>query len=186
MAAIGPSTAAALEEAGWPVHRIPEEKTGEGLVEAFRVAGDGKDTKVFFPASAIARDVIPAGLTKLGAEVDRMTAYRVVTLPLDGERCRASVDAGEVQVVTFASPSALQAFRAGVGEDLFRRLTREIPAAAMGPTSADALRNADWQRVAVAGTPTLEGLADAAEAAAAMEPMTVNVRTANGEDSRTD
>jgi uroporphyrinogen-III synthase len=168
MAVVGPSTAASLEEAGWPVHRIPAEGSGEGLVEAFQVAGDAPDAKVFFPASAIARDVIPDGLSKLGARVDRMTAYRMVTLPLDGSACRAAVDAGELQVVTFASPSAMKGLREGLGEDLFGQLARGTPAAVMGPTTASALREAGWVNVAVAGEPTLEGLADAAEEAAAM------------------
>ncbi len=100
------------------------EGSGEGLVEAFRVAGDAGGARVFFPASAIARDVIPDGLTELGATVDRRTAYRMVTLPLDGAACRASVEAGELQVVTFASPSAVDALRVGIGEDLFRRSLR--------------------------------------------------------------
>ena len=168
MAVVGPSTAASLEGAGWPVHRIPAEGSGEGLVEAFRVAGDAPDAKVFFPASAIARDVIPDGLSKLGARVDRMTAYRMVTLPLDGSVCRAAVDAGELQVVTFASPSAMKGLREGLGEGLFGQLARGIPAAVMGLTTASALRAAGWVNVAVAREPTLAGLADAAEEAAAM------------------
>jgi len=155
MAVVGPSTATSLEEAGWPVHRVPVEGSGEGLVEAFRVAGDAPGAKVFFPASAIAREVIPDGLSKLGARVDRMTAYRMVTLPLDGIACRAAVDAGELRVLTFASASAM-------------KVARGPPAAVMGPTTASALREAGWVNVAVAGEPTLEGLADAAEEAAAM------------------
>ena len=146
IAAVGPSTAAALKDAGWPVHRIPEEGSGEGLVEAFRVAEDARGAKVLFPASAIARDVIPDGLQELGAEVDRVTAYQMVTLPLDGAACRSAVEAGEVQVVTFASPSAMEAFRAGVGEDLFETLALSTPAAVMGPTTAGALREAGLGR----------------------------------------
>ncbi|MCJ7628399.1 MAG: uroporphyrinogen-III synthase [Longimicrobiales bacterium] len=168
MAAVGPSTAASLEKADWPVHRIPVEGSGEGLVEAFRAAGDAQGARVFFPASAIARDVIPDGLTELGATVDRRTAYRMVTLPLDGAACSASVEADELQVVTFASPSAVIALRAGIGEDLFQRLAGGTPAAAMGPTTAVALREVGWVRRAVAEKPTLEGLADAAEKAATM------------------
>jgi uroporphyrinogen-III synthase len=168
MAAVGPSTAAALRAAGWPVHRVPEDPSGEGMVAAFRAAGDAPGAAVFFPASEIARDVVPRGLSDLGARVDRMTAYRMVTLPLDGAACRASVEAGEVQVVTFASPSAMTALRSGIGEDLFRRLADGTPAAVMGPTTAEALAEAGWVMKAVAETPTFEGLADAAEEAASM------------------
>jgi len=166
MAAVGPSTAASLEAVGWPVHRIPEQGRGEGLVEAFRLAGDAGGTKVFFPASAIAREVIPEGLSRLGAQVDRITAYGMVTLSLDGAACRSAMEAGEVQVVTFASPSAMEGLRKGIGEDLFMELARDTPAAAMGPTTAAALKEEGWLRLAVAEQPTLEGLADAVDEAA--------------------
>ena len=167
-AVVGPTTAAALRGAGWPVHRVPKEGTGEGLVEAFRVAGDARGAKVFFPASAIAREVIPEGLAELGAQVDQMTAYRMVMLPLEEAACRGAVKGGLVQVVTFASPSAMEGLRKGIGEDLFRELARGTPAAVMGPTTGEALTGAGWMKMAVASTPTLEGLADAAEEAARM------------------
>jgi uroporphyrinogen-III synthase len=162
MAVVGPSTARVLLEAGWPVDRVPEEASGSGLVDAFRVAGDAAGARVFFPASAIARDVVPEGLTALGAEVHQVTAYRMLILPLDVEACSAAVQRGEVQVVTFASPSATEGLRAGLGEDLFLRVAAEIPAAAMGPTTAESLRNAGWARIAVAAVATLEGLAEVA------------------------
>jgi uroporphyrinogen-III synthase len=177
MAAVGPSTAAAIREAGWPVHRMPRKGSGEGLVEAFAEAGDAEGARVFFPASAIAREVIPQGLAELGAQVDRTTAYRTVTLPLDASSCRASVDNGEVDVVTFASPSAMEALREGIGDELFRRLSLGTPAAAMGPTTEEALRKAGWVRLAVAENPTLEGLADAAQRA--VSEFTAKERTLN-------
>jgi uroporphyrinogen-III synthase len=161
-AAVGPSTAATLQAAGWPIHRVPDEGTGEGLVETFRLAGDASGARVLFPASAVAREVIPSGLTALGAEVERVTAYRLVTLPLDPVACRGAVDGGEVQVVTFGSPSAMKGLREGIGEELFARLARTVPAAAMGPTTAGALREAGWLRITSAEIPTLEALAEAA------------------------
>ena len=162
MAVVGPSTADALREAGWTVDRVPVDASGEGLVEAFRLAGDASGARVFLPASALAREVIPRGLSALGAEVHQVTAYRTVTLPLDAAECRAAFENGEVQVVTFASPSAMEGLKAGVGEALFGRLAREVPAAAMGPTTAGALRAAGWERVTIAKEATLEGLAEAA------------------------
>ena len=163
---VGPSTAAAVQEAGWPVHRIPDGATGAGIVEAFRAAGDAKGKRIFFPASAIAREEIPRGLSALGAEVHRVTAYRMVIPPLDAGACREAVDRGEVQVVTFASPSALQGLREGLGEELYGRISRELTGAAMGPTTFEALKRAGWGRIATAKAPTLEGLARVAVDAA--------------------
>jgi uroporphyrinogen-III synthase len=162
VAVVGPSTGKLLEGAGWPVHRMAEDGSGEGVVEAFRQVNDAEGVRVFFPASAIARDVVPKGLMALGAQVDQVTAYRLVTLPLDSALCQRSLDRGEVQMVTFASPSAMEALREGLGEDLFARLATGVPAAAMGATTAGALRGAGWRTIEVAEEPTLEGLAAAA------------------------
>jgi uroporphyrinogen-III synthase len=167
-AAVGPSTAAALEGAGWPVDRVPDVGSGEALVEVFREAGDLQGARVFFPASAIAREVIPSGLTELGAEVDQRTAYRIVVLPLDSGACRSSLESGAVQVMTFASPSALRGLEESLGAELFQTLARGIPAAVMGPTTAGALSKAGWRKVAVAKDPSWEGLVDAAREAATL------------------
>jgi uroporphyrinogen-III synthase len=140
------------------------------LVEAFREAGDAQDQRIFFPASSRAREEIPTGLTELGAQVDRTTAYRMVRVPVDDDACRAAYEEGTLGVVTFASPSAMEGLRAGVGEDLFRLLADEVPAAAMGPTTAAALDGAGWRRISVATEPTLDGLADAVEAAILLDP----------------
>jgi len=166
VAVVGPSTADAVGEGGWPVHRVPEEGSGEGLVEAFRQAGDAGGKRVFFPASAVARGVIPEGLRALGAQVDQVTAYRLVNLPLDPEGCRAALDAGEVQAITFASPSAMEGLKKALGLELFQRLSRDVSGAAMGPTTAAALEGVGWGRIHVAREPTAEALADAALEAA--------------------
>jgi uroporphyrinogen-III synthase len=162
VAAVGPSTARALREAGWPVHRVPEEGRGEALVEAFREAGDAAGSRVLFPASAIARDEIPVGLRELGSRVDSIVAYRMVTVPLDRTACAAQVGAGEVNVVTFASPSAMEGLREGLGDELFQHLVENVPAAAMGPTTAGALNEVGWRTVRVARDASLEALAEAA------------------------
>lgn len=136
------------------------------MVRAFREAGDASGAGVFFPASAIARGVVPRGLAELGAQVDQVTAYRTVNPPLDVPACERAVEAGEVAVVTFTSPSALKGLRDGLGDALFRRLTETVPAAAIGSTTAGALADAGWERIQVATESTLEGLAEAAMKAA--------------------
>lgn len=165
-AAVGPTTADALTEAGWPVDRLPAEGNARGLVEAFRAAGDAAGTDILLPASAISREELPRGLRELGARVDLVTAYRMVTLPLDGVACERAVDEGEVQVITFASPSAMEGLRESLGQEVFRRLAEDIPAAAMGPTTGAALSEAGWGKVVLAAAPTVDGLAHAALMAA--------------------
>ena len=162
MAVVGPSTGRALEDAGWPVHRMPEEASGEGLIQAFREAGDARGALVFFPASAIARDVVPRGLRELGADVTQVTAYRTVHPPLDVRACERTLERGEVAAVTFTSPSAMRGLKNGLGRALFQRLARTVPGIAIGRTTAGALEEAGWERIQVADESTLDGLAAAA------------------------
>lgn len=159
VAAVGPATRAALEAVGWPVHRVGEPPTAEGLVAAFREAGDARGARVLFPASALARPTLAEGLRALGAEVHQVTAYRTVHPPLDGERCLREVGDGHVRAVTFTSPSSVEGLRKALGEEGFRALARSLPAAALGPTTARALEEMGWARVAVARVPTPEALA---------------------------
>ena len=171
---VGPATGKVLEEAGWPVHRVPGEASGTGLVRAFRDAGDASGARIFFPASAIARDVIPRGLEALGARVHQITAYRTVHPPVDSGACRAAMEAGEVSVVTFTSPSAMEGLRAGLGRDLFLELARSVPAAAIGETTARALKEAGWVKIRIAVEATLEGLAKVALAASSGNDGTID------------
>jgi uroporphyrinogen-III synthase len=94
--------------------------------------------------------------------VDAVVAYQMVTVPLDRSACAAQVEAGEVNVVTFASPSAMEGLRERLGEELFQHLAGKVPAVAMGPTTAGALNAAGWRAVKVAEDASLEALAEAA------------------------
>ena len=168
MAAVGPSTAACLEEKGWPCHRVPDggKGSGQALVSLFERHGDAVDARVLFPASALARRVIPDGLIALGAAVESVTAYRLVTLSVDPAEVDSALETGRVRVITFASPSALEGLRSGIGPELTRRLAEEVTAVAMGPTTAGAVRSAGWSRIVVARIPDFESVVDAAAEAA--------------------
>lgn len=159
-AAVGPATAAALREAGWPVSRVAATYSAAGLVETFAAAGDARGARVLVPSSALADDVLPEALRELGAEVDRVISYR--TLP-----AARSGATGGVRVVTFTSPSTVEGFLAVAKGDeaLAAAIRRRFATAAIGPTTAGALAAAGWPSV-VAEEATLEALAEAAMRAA--------------------
>jgi uroporphyrinogen III methyltransferase/synthase len=74
---IGPATAASIGNRGLRVDIVPDEYISEGVVQAFEGQNlHGK--RVLLPRAEIARDIIPDGLSKLGATVDVVTAYRTV------------------------------------------------------------------------------------------------------------
>ncbi|MCH7666251.1 MAG: uroporphyrinogen-III synthase [Acidobacteria bacterium] len=160
VAAVGDATAGQLADAGWRVDLVPSEGCGEALVQEFERI-DCAGARVLFPASQIARDTVPAGLTALGARVDRVIAYRTVPAPLDRSTCLAALDSAELPVVTFASPGAVDGLESALGAEVYRRLMAICRVVAIGPTTAEALKESGFAGVTTAKARTLPSLANA-------------------------
>lgn len=162
VAVVGASTAAAAREHGWHVDRMPQEFQGEALLASFAEAPDGlAGRRVLFPASDLAAQTLPAGLAALGAEVVRVEAYRITTAPVAAALFAARLETvarGEVDVVTFASPSAVDGLAGALGEPALAQLLDRSAAAVIGPTTAGALARRGRTADAVADPATLDGL----------------------------
>jgi uroporphyrinogen-III synthase len=153
---VGAATAAAVEREGWRADLVPRAYTAEGLLDAFGgVVLDG--VRVLIPAAEAARDALPEGLRTMGAEVERVVAYRSI-LPegADATRLRALLGSGALDLVTLASPSAAEALVDLAGEAALR-----VPAAVVGPVTADAAGRLGYRVVTVAEPHTAEGLVEA-------------------------
>jgi uroporphyrinogen-III synthase len=156
IAAVGPASAAALRERGWPVH-LTGEAGADSLLRAFEAAGIG-GRRILHPASSRALPALGDGLKRLGAEVVSVEAYRTVPASLDVESCRATLARGDIGAVTFASPSAVSELEHALGCGDFRRLLTAAAAVAIGPTTAHELTVRGVLPV-VAEPHTLRGLA---------------------------
>jgi uroporphyrinogen-III synthase len=156
IAVVGTATAAAVEREGWRVDLTPDTYTAEGLLDAF--GGVVMDrVRVLVPAAEAARDILPEGLRTLGAEVERVVAYRsAIPEGAEGERLRTLLGSGALDLVTLASPSAAEALLELAGDDALR-----VPAAVVGPVTADAAKRLGFQVVAVAEPHTADGLVEA-------------------------
>jgi len=78
--AIGPATRRALERLHLKVDLMPSEYVAESMVAAFAAVNlTGK--LILLPRAAVARDVVPAELSKRGARVDVVEAYRTAMPP---------------------------------------------------------------------------------------------------------
>jgi uroporphyrinogen III methyltransferase / synthase len=160
LASVGPATTQAVH-AAWPGARVTVEPVADfraaGLVAAFdSPAVQGR--RVLLPVSDRAAETVSRGLAERGALVDRVVAYRTVSA--DGGQALTQTLRGGVDVAVFASPSAVEAFAAFAGED-----GRAVPAAVIGPTTAEAARAAGLAVLAVAQPSTVEGLLRALEEA---------------------
>ena len=152
LASVGPATTEAIDRA-WPGTEVviapATDFRGAGLVTAFASEPlDGK--RILLPVSDRAAETVERGLSGRGACIDRVIAYR--TVATSGEGLGERLDAG-VDVAVFASPSAVEAFVGAAGAP-----ARAVPAAVIGPTTAEAARAAGLTVLAVAQPSTVEGL----------------------------
>jgi uroporphyrinogen-III synthase len=159
VASVGPSTTAAITQR-LPAARVALEPQtdhrAEGLLRAFEThAVDG--VTVLLPASERARDVLARGLRDRGAVVTPVAAYGNVAPPDLPARLAAALD-GHIDLVTFASPSAVEGFVAAAPPRPWP------PAAVIGPVTEQAARAAGFAMGAVAAPSTAEGLVAAVRA----------------------
>jgi uroporphyrinogen III methyltransferase/synthase len=154
---IGPATAAAVEGMGIRVDIVPDEYISEGVVKAFQSV-DLKGKRVLLPRAQEARDIIPEGLSKLGASVDVITVYRTVRSKSKGETLLAHLDAGTVDVITFTSPSTVVNFKEIMGA---ASLPESLRIACIGPVTAAAAKKQGFDVHIFQETFTIPGMVQA-------------------------
>jgi uroporphyrinogen III methyltransferase/synthase len=106
VAAIGPATAAELQQRGIHADVVPERSIAEALVEALS-GMDLSGKRVLIARASEARDVLPDALTERGAEVDVVALYDTVAEPLTDEQRHA---AARADYLTFTSSSTVRNF----------------------------------------------------------------------------
>jgi uroporphyrinogen III methyltransferase/synthase len=161
IAAIGPATASAVEALGIRVDLVPQEFVSEGVVEAF-AGEDLRGSRVLLPRAAEARDVIPEGLTALGARCDIATAYRTVRSDHAASELEPLFADGKVDAITFTSPSTVNNFLGIMGPDF--RLPPGVRIACIGPVTAAAVRKAGLPVDIFHARFTIPGMVDALKA----------------------
>ena len=141
---------AALEALHLKVDLMGKEYVAEGLLEAFgpySLAGQ----RVLLPRAAAARDLVPAELTRRGAQVDVVEAYRTV-VP-ESTAGRAAEVAG-ADCVTFTSSSTVRNFVAAFGAAALDG----AQVASIGPVTTRTARELGVTVAAEAKVFTMEGL----------------------------
>ena len=98
--AIGASTAAAAEDAGYAVDRVPEEYSSAGLVA--ELADEVAGRRVEVARSDHGSDVLLDGLRDAGAEVHETVLYRLVR-PEGAGKSAEMAAAGELDAALFTS-----------------------------------------------------------------------------------
>ena len=167
IAAIGTGTADALAARGLRPDVVPERFVAEGLLEAMS-ARVLRGVRVLLPRAEGARETLVEGLAEMGARVEELTLYRAsVPDRPDAEGLRRLRD-GEIDIVTFASSSAVRNLVTMLGGDVSP--LRRTLIAAIGPVTAATVREAGLEPAVVAEEHTIEGLVRAIVGAAARTP----------------
>ena len=155
--AIGPATRKAIEDLHLKVDLMPEEYVAESLIKAF-VSEDLAGKKVLLPRAAVARDVIPDELAKLGAQVDVVEAYRNIVPPNVAARVRAIFSREKKpDWITFTSSSTVKNLLAIAG----REALEGVRIASIGSVTSSTLCAHGLKVDAEARQFTLDGLVEA-------------------------
>jgi uroporphyrinogen-III synthase len=159
VAAVGPATAAAAEEVGIRVDCVAKSHTAESLV---RELGESvKGGKVLVPRSDRGDERLAAALREAGAELTEVVAYRTAVPQKFDAQLLALLQQAEVDAVVFASPSAYHNLKDVMGAREMAELSSRVDFAAIGPTTARALRDSGARVAIEANESSAAGLADA-------------------------
>jgi uroporphyrinogen-III synthase len=143
-AALGTATAEVAKREGLPPDFIAAAaRSGSEFVAAFAPLARG--TKVLLPASNQAGDRIAEALRAVGANVTLVVAYRTcMPESLDGDAL-ARIRREGADMIFFGSPSAFRNFVQMMNKDVLNWLAENSAFGAIGPTTAQAIRDAGVQ-----------------------------------------
>ena len=143
IAAVGKTSADAVRSFDHEVDLIPLEFSARGILQALE-EHDVEGKRFLLPTSNIGRDELQQGLLRRGAQVKKVEAYRTVpNRELDVEGMRRQVQSGQIDCITFFSPSAFNFFVDIMGRTIIDDIAAgSIAPAATGPVTARAIRAA--------------------------------------------
>jgi uroporphyrinogen-III synthase len=154
IAAVGETTGAALTLAGYPVDYVPEaDNSARGLVKEWphgEISG-----RVLIPQSDIAEPTLVSGLTALGLNVQFVSAYRTVGVPI-ADHIREDVAAGRIGAILVTSGSVARQIAAQLAP-----LPAETVVACIGPRTAYDARAAGLSVDVIAEYRSADSLVDA-------------------------
>jgi uroporphyrinogen III methyltransferase/synthase len=164
--AIGPATRAVIEALHLKVDIIGKEYVAESLIAAFEGI-DLAGKRILLPRAAVARDVVPAELTRRGARVDVVEAYRTA-LPEGAaeEAARIFCPGRKPDFITFTSSSTVQNFVAAAGAAALAG----VKAVSIGPITTATARGLGIEVAGEARVFTTEGLVEAILRLSGTEP----------------
>jgi len=138
---IGPATAKKIRKRGISVDLVPEKYIAESILQSF-AAIDLRGKKILIPRALDARDVLPEGLKKMGADVAVAAAYQTVNSGRKKDDLQKLLEEGMVDVITFTSSSTVNNFVEIMGIDFV--CPAQVKVACIGPVTAATAKKAGF------------------------------------------
>ena len=155
--AVGPKSAATLENFGVTADLVPDDFRAEGVVALLKDRVSGK--RLLYPKAALARDLIPAELTAAGAEVIAPVAYASAVPVNAASRLQSALVEG-LDLLTFTASSTVQNFVDLLDAESLQ-LARQVPVASIGPLTSETARKLGFKVVVEPESSTLDDLVTA-------------------------
>ncbi len=133
--AIGPQTASEIKGHGLTPDLIPKEYRAEAIIEEMGREGiAGK--RMLLPRAEIAREILPQELSRMGAKLKVVTAYKTIKPEEDLERVRGLLKNKEISAITFTSSSTVRNFLEMFNKEEVMGLIDGTAVACIGPITA--------------------------------------------------
>ncbi len=150
---VGPKTAEAWRQAGGTVKAVPGKYSAADLVD---VLGDDLDTfSLLILRPEHVKTNLAQQLQMRGARVDEIILYRTIAGEEDSESLEVLLKNEKVDVILFASPSAIYGILSMAGGP---ERIRDLLAVCIGPTTAKAAVDSGMERVVFPEHYTSEGM----------------------------
>lgn len=160
LCAIGPKTAKVLEDLGIIIDFVPAEYRAEALIEGFDPI-EIKGKKILIPRAAVAREVLPEELVKLGATVDVVEAYKTIKPEGKTAKIREMLKNKEIDIITFTSSSTVTNFISMFKKEEISELLDGVVVACIGPVTADSAKKYGLEVSIMPEDYTIEAFTDA-------------------------
>lgn len=158
--AIGPATAANLENRGLMVDVIPEEYKAEGIVEKLQnLVTPGQ--KVLLPRARGAREVLPQSLREMGVLVDECYLYQAVIPQGTNQADWDELFNEGLNYITFTSSSTVKNFVNIIGSEQVETVNQQAKISCIGPITAATAQESGFDVDITAEKYTISGLVDA-------------------------
>jgi len=156
IAAIGSETAAKLGEFGIKADFVPNVFTSKELGKQLIGFANLQGRKVLLLRSQLASNELSELLDSAGAEVNNIPVYTTVTVKSQCSQLSEKIERGEIDWLTFASPSSARGFFEQIPAELVN--SSNIRVASIGPVTSEQLKNLGLKVNVQAVEHTIDGL----------------------------